>query len=214
LRDPEPGRGREADPRDADARLALLIAVGTVPGLIAGLVGQGAIEAFYHPGDGTPRRAIVAIAVALMLLGGLLWVAERLAAHQRRVAHLTWHDAVAIGLAQATALIPGVSRAGATITAGLFQGLHRTDAARFAFLLGTPIVAATGGNGLWDALQGGLGGSEPAAVVAGVLTSALAGFLAIWGLLRYLERAGTGPFVLYRVALGFGLLLLIAGGFR
>lgn len=214
LRDPDPGRGREAHPADAEARLALLIAVGTLPGLLAGVAGQLAIEAFYHPAGGTPRRAIVAVAVATILLGALLWAAERSAEHQRRVGHLTWHDAVAIGLAQAAALVPGVSRAGATITAGLFQGLHRADAARFSFLLGIPIVAAAGGKGLWDALQGGLSGPELNAFVAGVLASALAGFVAIWGLLRLLQRSGPGIFVLYRLAFGFGLLLLVAGRVR
>ncbi len=217
LRDPDPGRGRggrDATAADADARLALLIAVGTVPALIAGLVGQGAIEAFYHPGGVTPGRVIVAVAIATVLLGALLFVAERTAAQQRRIDHLTWHDAVAIGLAQATALIPGVSRSGATITAGLFQGLNRVDATRFSFLLGIPIIAAAAGKGLMDTLQAGMDGSELRIFVAGIVVSGVAGFAAIWGLLRYLERAGTNVFVFYRFGLGILLLLLVVAGFR
>ena len=214
LRDPDPSRRRDSTDADVDARLALLIAVGTVPGLIAGIVGQRAVEVFYHPGGITPPRVIVAVAIATMLLGALLLVAERTAAHQRRIVHLTWHDAVAIGLAQATALIPGVSRSGATITAGLFQGLHRADAARFSFLLGIPIIAAAAGKGLLDTLQTGMDGSELRIFLTGIVVSGLAGFLAIWGLLRYLERAGTGIFVLYRFGLGVLLLLLVAAGFR
>lgn len=216
LRDPDPIRRRDgAAGGHADARLALLIAVGTVPGLVAGVVGQGAIEAFYHPAGGeTPRRAIVALAVATTLLGALLWVADRSAAHQRRMAHLTWRDAVAIGLAQATALIPGVSRSGATITAGLFQGLHRADAARFSFLLSVPITVAAAGKGLLDLLQANPSGDELRVIVAGVLVSGLAGFGAIWGLLRFLQRASMRVFVVYRFGLGLLLLLLVASGFR
>lgn len=142
LRDPDPGHGWDAAAVDAnaEARLALLIAIATVPGLLAGFFGQGAIERFFHDSD-TRGRAITVSACLLIALGGLLWAAERSGAYQRRIGHLTWRDAVTIGLAQATALLPGISRSGATITAGLFQGLHRADAARFSFLLGVPLTA-------------------------------------------------------------------------
>ena len=215
LRDLDPSHGWDAAAAEAnaDARLVLLIALGTVPGLLAGIAGQRAIEAFYHPGGVTPVRAIVAIAVALMLLAALLWAAERSGAQQRRIGHLTWRDAVAIGLAQATALVPGVSRSGATITAGLFQGLHRADAARFSFLLGIPIIAAAGIKGVLDAVGAGMDAEEVRVFAVGVATSALAGFVAIWWLLRYLQRASTGVFVLYRFALGIALLLLVVAGF-
>jgi len=216
LRDPDPLRGWNAASVDANAnaRLALLIAIGTVPGVIAGLFSQRAIEAFYHPGGITPTRAIVAIAIALMLLGSLLWIAERMAAHQRRINHLTWRDAVTIGLAQAAALVPGVSRSGATITAGLFQGLHRADAARFAFLLGVPITAAAGTKGLLDTIQAGMSGNELQIFLVGMLTSAIAGFIAIWGLLRFLQRSSTVAFVFYRYGLGLLVLSLIVAGIR
>lgn len=216
LQAPDPGRPRivSSPERDQEARLALLIAIGTVPGVFAGLVGQDAIAAFYHPSGGVPGRAIVMIAIALMALAALLWVAERTAAHQRRMTHLTWRDAVTIGLAQAAALIPGVSRSGATLTAGLFQGLSRADAARFSFLLGVPIIAAAGGKGLYDAISTGMDPAEIRLFAAGMLTSGLAGFAAIWWLLRYLQRASTQVFILYRLGLGLSLLTLVLAGFR
>ena len=216
LQAPDPGRPRivNSPERDQEARLALLIAIGTVPGVVAGLVGQDAIAAFYHSSGDVSARAIAMIAIALMALATLLWVAERTAAHQRRMTHLTWRDAVTIGLAQAVALIPGVSRSGATLTAGLFQGLSRADAARFSFLLGVPIIAAAGGNGLYDAVSAGMDATEIRLFAAGMLTSGLAGFAAIWWLLRYLQRASTRVFILYRLGLGLSLLTLVLTGVR
>jgi undecaprenyl-diphosphatase len=214
LRDPEPLHGATSATQDADARLLLLIAVGTLPGLCAGLIGQGAIERFYHPPGPTPVRAIVAVAFAMILLAGLLWSAERMAAHQRRIGHLTWHDAVTIGLAQATALIPGVSRSGATITAGLFQGLHRADAARFSFLLGIPIIGTAGAKGLLDTLQSGFTGAELGVFLVGLIASAVSGFVAIWWLLRYLQYASLSIFIAYRIAMGLTLLALVIAGVR
>src|SRR3712207_5663570 len=113
---------RSHDPADVMPRLALLIALGTVPALIAGFLGEEAIDAIYHPEGVAPDRVIVAIAVALIALALLLLAAERAARHVRGMVNLTVRDAVIIGLAQALALIPGVSRSGATITAGLFRG--------------------------------------------------------------------------------------------
>ena len=215
LRDPNPGRGWDAAALDAnaDARLALLIAIGTLPGLLAGFFGQGAIERFFHD-ERTVDRAVVVSALLLIGLGALLWVAERSAAHHRRMAHLTWRDAVAIGLAQATALLPGISRSGATITAGLFQGLHRADAARFAFLLGIPLTAGAAAKAVWDAAAEGMSASDVQAFAAGGLAAAAVGFLAIWRLLRYLQRSSFAPFALYRFALGTFILLLVAAGVR
>ncbi|MFN8590444.1 MAG: undecaprenyl-diphosphate phosphatase [Thermomicrobiales bacterium] len=199
-----------SDPADLPPRLALLIALGTIPGLIAGLLGQDVIDSVYHPGGITPDQAIVAIAVALMALALLLFWAERAARHMRGLASLNIPDALAIGVAQAAALIPGVSRSGATITAGLFRGLTRADAARFSFLLGTPIIAAAGAKGLLDILTSGLSSAQLGIFAIGLITSALAGFAAIWGLLRYLQHASTMVFVVYRIALGILLLLLVA----
>ena len=123
---------------------------------------------------------------------------------------LTVRDAAVIGLAQAGALIPGVSRSGATITAGLFRGLTRADAARFSFLLGSPIIAAAGAKGLLDTVTSGLDAGQLSVFAIGLAVSALAGFAAIWALLRYLQRASTAVFVAYRIGLGLLLVALVA----
>jgi undecaprenyl-diphosphatase len=211
LRDPEPSWPRTASPMQQQARLVLLIAVGTIPGFLTGLFGQGTLESFFR-GDDHQDRAIAVIAVLLILMGLLMLAAERTAAHQRSLQHLTWRDALSIGFAQATALVPGVSRSGATITAGLFQGLQRADAARFSFLLGTPLIFAGSVKAVADAIAEGLSGSEALDLLVGGMTSAAVGFLAIWWLLRYLQRASTMVFVGYRIGLGVILIFLVLAG--
>jgi undecaprenyl-diphosphatase len=186
-----------------------LIAIGTVPALIVGLLGEGTIDAVYHPGGVAPDAVIVAVAVASITLALLLLAAERTAQHVRGMASLTVRDGLIIGLAQTLALIPGVSRSGATITAGLFRDLTRVDAARFSFLLGVPIIAAAGAKGLIDTLTSGLDAGQLAVFAIGVAVSALAGFVAIWGLLRYLQRATTAVFIVYRIVLGIVLIVLV-----
>ncbi len=206
----QPGRIlRSHAPEDVIPRLSLLIALGTVPGLIAGLLGADTIDAFYHPEGVLPDRAIVAVAVALIALALLLLWAERAARHERSMASLTVRDAVVIGLAQAAALIPGVSRSGATITAGLFRGLTRPDAARFSFILGTPIIAAAGVKGLLDTLTSGVEAGQLEVFAVGLAASALAGFAAIGWLLRYLQRASMAVFIAYRIILGIVLIGLV-----
>jgi undecaprenyl-diphosphatase len=209
LRGPRPGR-RD----DPDARLALLIAVGTIPGGLAGLLVEDAVEGIYHGDGGTSNGAIVAIALALMALALLLLAAEKTARHIRGLPSVRLPDAVAVGVAQALALVPGVSRSGATITAGLFRGLRRADAARFSFLLGVPVIAAAGLKGALDSLQAGFAPGELPIFLLGIVVSGLSGFAAIAGLLRYLQRASTMVFVAYRLGLGVLLLLLVAAGVR
>jgi len=201
---------RSDDANDLMPRLSPLIAIGTLPGLSIGLLGEGVIEDLYHPDGMAPNRVIVAVACALIVLAILLFLAERMARHVRGLHSLRVPDALIIGLAQAAALIPGVSRSGATITAGLFRGLTREDAARFSFLLGAPIIAAAGAKGLLDIMTSGLDTGQLTVFAIGLATSALAGFAAIWGLLRYLQRSSTLVFVVYRIALGLLLLVLVA----
>jgi len=213
LRDPSPAFPRPASIHDQQARLALMIGVGTIPGLLAGFFGEGALERFFHD-DGQKTRAILVSAVLLIAVGLLLWVAERVAAHHRTLQHLTWRDALTIGLAQATALIPGVSRSGATLIAGLFSGLSRSEALRFSFLLGTPLILGAGLKSVLDTVQAGMSSTEVSTFLVGGLTSALVGFAAIAGLLRFVRTSTFSVFVIYRVALGVSLLLLLAAGFR
>jgi undecaprenyl-diphosphatase len=201
---------RSTSDSDLMPRLALLIVIGAVPAAVIGYLGENVIDAAYHPPGVTPDRIIVAIAMALIALALFMFVAERMARHARGLNSIRVADAWMIGLAQAAALIPGVSRSGSTITAGLFRGLTRADAARFSFLLGSPIVAVAGAKGLLEIVTSGLDAAQLGIFAVGLATSALAGFAAIWGLLRYLQRASTVVFVIYRIVLGLILIALVA----
>jgi undecaprenyl-diphosphatase len=188
---------------DPDRRLAVLLATSVVPAAVIGILLEEFIDTFF--------RAQPLAVVALLVVGAvILFLAERAARHVRQMSDLRVIDALGIGLAQALALFPGISRSGITIAAGLFLGLERAAAARFAFLMGTPIIA---GAGLWK-IRGVLGGEasgfDPAVLAAGVIASALAGLAAIWFLLRYLQNHSTDVFVVYRLAAAVvfaGLLL-------
>lgn len=202
-----------AQSRDRDARLALLLIVGSIPGGIVGLLAQGEIENLFH-GDSHETFSIVVIAILLMAFGLLLWWADRTASLRRRIGEMTVRDTLTIGVAQAMALIPGVSRSGATLTAGLFRGLRRADAARFSFLLGTPLVTLAGLKGVKDILDTDPSGSEIRVMLIGMLVSAISGFAAISVLLRYLQRSSTAVFVIYRLIAGLFLLGIIVTGVR
>jgi undecaprenyl-diphosphatase len=199
--------------RDRDARLALLLIVGSIPGGIAGLLAQGEIEDVFH-GDSHETFSIVVIAILLMVFGLLLWWADRRATHRRRIGELTVRDTLTIGVAQAMALIPGVSRSGATLTAGLFRGLRRADAARFSFLLGTPLVTLAGLKGVKDILDADPTGSEIRVMLIGMFVSAVSGFAAISVLLRFLQRSTTTVFVIYRLIAGLFVLGIIVTGIK
>ena len=179
---------------DADRRLAWLLAATTVPAIIVGVVLNDAIETVFRE----PRL----VAVTLVIGAAILWLADQLGSRSRQIDTLTFPAAIAIGAAQALALIPGVSRSGISISAGLFAGLDREAAARFAFLMATPITA---GAGLWELrkiVAGEAGVVLPIVpLVAGMLAALMAGLLAIAILLRYLRSHGVGLFVAYRVAL-------------
>jgi len=213
VRNPDPTWIRTAEPREQNARLGILIVIATIPAALVGLFGQNTLDDYFR-GDSHRTRAIATIAILMIALALLLWAAERAAAHHRKLHHMTWQDAVLIGLAQATALLPGVSRSGATITTGLFQGLARADAARFSFLLGTPITLAAGVKVIADALGEGISGNEAVHLVIGAVTSAAVGYLAIWWLLRLLQHTSTAVFIVYRIVFGVTLLFLLVTGFR
>lgn len=190
-----------------EARVAWFIVLGTLP---IGLCGVAFKR--YIVGE---LRSLYVISGSLIVLGILLWVAERTAAFRREIKHIGWVDSQVIGLAQALALIPGASRSGTTMTAAMFLGLTREAAARFSFLLGIPAIGAAGLFELRDLLKHGLGGAGLSGLIIGVLTSALSGYLAIDLLLRYLRTKTTYVFVWYRIGLGLLLLgLLISGMLR
>ena len=206
-------RAAEVDhPRAFDARLGLLIAIGCIPAGVAGVLGENAIDDFFHS-DTHRDRALALIAVLLGGFAVLLWFAERVSRRNRSMRELGLVDAVVIGLAQAIALLPGTSRSGITLTTGLFRDLRRADAARFSFLLGLPVTLAAAVTGLSD-LTSGSGDIGTTQIVIGIAVSAVSGLGAIWALLRLLQRAPTTVFTIYRLAAAAGILLLIATGVR
>jgi undecaprenyl-diphosphatase len=189
-----------------DERLAWALVIGTIPGVIAGAALEGVIQDHL----GQPW----VIAVMLATFGVVLYVVDRWAAQRRHLDDLAVRDGLSLGIAQALALQPGVSRSGVTITVGRAMGFDRTTAARFSFLLSLPIIAGAGvykGIGLArDGIPAGMGG----AFAAGVITSAISGFLVIALLLTYLRRHDFGVFLWYRLAAAAVCLGVIAAGIR
>jgi undecaprenyl-diphosphatase len=188
--------------RELDARLGWYIILGTIPIGIFGLAFKDQIE--------NGARDLYLIGTALIVLGLVLLAAERFATHDRPLERITTRDGIAMGCAQALALIPGVSRSGATITAGLFLGFDRPSAARFSFLLSVPAVVLSGVFEFATSLDEqdvGLGSLAIATVFAFAV-----GYASIAILLRYLARHSTIVFVVYRVALGALVLVLVATG--
>ena len=188
-----------------DERLAWALAVGTVPGAVVGATLEGFIEARL----GAPWL----VATMLAAFGVLLYVVDRRSASDRGLDDLTVGRGLLLGLAQAAALQPGVSRSGVTITAARALGLDRASAARFSFLLSLPIIAGAGLFKAVDVLRGGLG-PHAAAFGWGFAASAASGFLTIRFLLSFLPRGGFGPFVVYRLAFAALVLGLLVGGLR
>ena len=188
---------------DPDRRMAVLLAVSVIPAALIGVALEDFVDTFF-------REQLLVVCGLLVVGAVVLFVAERAARHVRQMTDLRVVDALAIGLAQAFALFPGISRSGITISAGLFLGLQREAAARFAFLMGTPIIF---GAGLWktrELLAGSVAGFDATVLAAGMIASAVAGLAAIWFLLAFLRRFSTDVFGLYRVgaAVVFAALLL------
>jgi undecaprenyl-diphosphatase len=186
--------------------MVLFILVATVPGALAGLLAEDFVE--------SRLRSPLVPGVTLIVLALVLLLAERLGSRQKQFPDITWADAILIGLAQALALIPGVSRSGVTITAALFRGLRREPAARFSFLLSTPIIAGAAGTKILDMVSSPGTRGEGAMLLAGVATSAVVGYLAIRFMLRFLATNTTYVFIAYRIVLGIVVLLAFWWGFR
>ena len=180
--------------RDPDARLLLLVGLATVPAGVAGLLFKDAVEAAFA----APR----AVGGFLLLTAGLMAGAELLGRHTRPLSQLSPGDALLIGLGQALALLPGVSRSGSTMAAGMMRHLQRAAAARFAFLMAVPIMLAASALAVkdWLAMPHAAGFALPMAV--GFVTAALAGYGAIRALLGYLARHSLWPFVAYCALVG------------
>jgi undecaprenyl-diphosphatase len=185
---------------DHDRRLAWLLLISIIP---AGLIGA-VFESFF---DTYFRENLLFVPVLLVIGALVLFIAERAARHVREIWQITWLDALIVGIAQAFALFPGISRSGITIATGLFLGMKREAAARFAFLMGLPVIA---GATVWKLRDLGgleLSSSDMLALVAGMVAAAVSGVLAIRFLLRYLQGHTTDIFVAYRI--GFAALVAV-----
>ena len=193
-------------------RLAWFLIIGTIPGGIVGVLLESRIDEQFHQADSL-KTGLWIIAGTLSVLGLVLLLAERFARHQRPLAYITLKDALVVGAAQALAVIPGVSRSGATITAGLALGLTRDTAARFSFLLSTPIIAGAGAKKLLDIAGAGVTSDQLGYIGAGFISAAVVGYFCIRFLLAYLRKGKTYIFVGYRWAMALLIvtLLLIRG---
>jgi undecaprenyl-diphosphatase len=188
---------------DQDRRLAWMLFIGCIPGGIVGVLAESKIEKLFHRPDAPMQvSALIAMAVIIALLAAVLFAAEHLTKHVREMKSLSFKDAILIGAAQALAIFPGVSRSGATITAGLAMGLKRDVAARFSFLLSAPIIAGAGLKSAFEIYKEihahSLAASELTLFAVGAVTAALSGFLCIKLLLRFLQKNSTNVFVYYR----------------
>ena len=189
--------------REPEARLGIAMGVGTIPILLVGLL----IKLFWSEGyETSPLRSVPFIAVVSIVMALLLALAERLGPRQKKVADVSGRDGLIVGLAQMLALIPGVSRSGSTLTASLFDGWQRADAARFSFLLGVPAISIAGFVELNQAFAVSAE-TGPWPLLTGIVSAAVVSWLAIDWLLKFLQRHSTWIFVAYRLL--FGVVLLV-----
>ena len=183
-----------------ESRLAWAVILGTIPAGLGGLLFKDLIEG--------EARSMLVIGIATIVFALLLWYADVKGKRTREEHSLSWADVMFIGLAQALALIPGTSRSGITMTAGLLLGLSRNAAARFSFLLSIPLIMAAGLFKFKDLLASELA-VDWSAIISGTLLSAISAYLCIHVFLKLLERVGMFPFVVYRLILGAVLLYVV-----
>ena len=195
--------GREPDPHPVyNSRLLLLLALGSVPAVIVGLAFDLTLE--------DEVRSPFVVGAMLLVFGAVLYAADRLGRRRRDIQSSNWADAILIGSAQAVSLVPGVSRAGVTITAALARDYKRPDAARFSFLLSTPVIVGAGILKLGEAAVEGIPGDDLGVIAVGAVTAAAVGWLTIRYLLRLLRTGTFAPFVIYRFGLGVFVLAYFA----
>lgn len=194
---------------DPDRRLAWLLILATIPAALIGFVGEEWINKVLHADNDGVRLAIAGFVV----VGAVgLWLADRLGSRRREIDGLDPPSAIAIGLSQALALLPGISRSGATISTGLALGLTREAAARFSFLLATPITLGAGLYGSRHLLEVSHTSVEWLAIGAGFVTAAVSGLLAIGFLLSWLRHRSVTVFSVYRLAFAGLIVLLVVAG--
>jgi undecaprenyl-diphosphatase len=193
--------------QSSEEKLAWLLLISTIP---AGIIGV-AFESFIEDKLGQPWL----IAVLLIGFGVILWAVDSIAARKNDLRSLRWYHALFIGVAQALALAPGVSRSGVTLSALRGLKISRPEAVRYSFLLTVPII---GGSAVYKGLKVAANGGLPAGTgmpfLLGTITAAISGFIAAWFLLRYVRSHSLRPFVWYRFAFGVLILVLIVAGLR
>ena len=194
---------------DPDRRLVWLLIAATIPAALIGLVFEDLIEVTFHGESDAARLAMA----GFLTVGGLgLWLADRFGGRRRSIEGVTLPVALTIGLSQALALMPGISRSGATITAGLALGLDRESAARFAFLLATPITLGAGLYGSRRLFAEQLTMNEWLSIAAGFIASLVASLLAIGFLLAWLRRRSVAVFAVYRFLFAVVIVVLVVSG--
>ncbi len=184
---------------DPNRRLAWLLVISIIPAALLGVLGESFFDTYFRESD-----RLIYVCGILIVGAIILFIAERVGTRDRALDEANVGDAAVIGGAQALALFPGISRSGITLAAGLFRGLKRDSAARFAFLMGIPVI---GGAGIWKArelIATPPGGSDYAALAAGFIAAAISGFIAIRFLLAFLRVHSTGIFIAWRI--GFALV--------
>ena len=179
-----------------DERMLLwFLVAATIPGAIAGKLLEHSAEDYF-------REHILLIAIALIAVALIMWLGEKIGRREKPLTRISFVDALLVGIAQAFALIPGVSRSGSTITAGLFRNMTREAAVRFSFLLSTPIIAGAVLVKAHELHKEGLPAGMSHPFIVGIIVSALVGYLAIAGLIRFLQSNSLKIFILYRIVLG------------
>ncbi|MBE9183207.1 undecaprenyl-diphosphate phosphatase [Microcoleus sp. LEGE 07076] len=196
------------DYKSQEFKMALGIGLGTIPIVFFGLLIKILVPDF----DKSFLRSLASIAIASIVMSLLLATAEKIGKRDRTYEKLTVQDGIFMGLGQAMSLIPGCSRSGSTLTAGLFLGLERAAAARFSFLLGIPAITLAGLVELKGALGEGIGGAGVASLLVGTISAFIFSYLSIAWLMKFLQTQNMWVFVWYRLAFGVAILTAIAGG--
>ena len=191
---------------EPEAKLAWLLIVSTIPAALVGVL----LEDFITNTLGKPWM----IGVAMIVFAGFMYLVDHIAKLDRDLEALTWLDALLIGVAQALALLPGVSRSGITMMTGLLVRLDRESAARYSFLMSIPVIGGAAAYKGLEVARDGLPAGTATPFLVGMVTAALSGIAAIWFTLAYLKRHNFNLFVVYRIVVGVGVLVLIVAGVR
>lgn len=197
---------------DVDRRMGWFLLFACIPGGLAGVLFEGRVTTSFHVLP-IPRLSMILMACAIAAMGAALWIVDALAKREREFGAIGLKDCLIIGFAQALAIFPGVSRSGATLTAGRALGLDRRSAARFSFLLSAPIIAGSGLKSLYEVAKGAragtIAGAELAIFPVGFVAAAVSGLLCIKLLMGFLQRHSLKGFSIYRFALA-ALVLAVA----